>query len=193
MIWWLKNPPGNTGNAGSIPGQGTESPRAAELLSPRATAREPACHNERTHMPPLRPDTPSKWIKKESEIGLRWSQLQPEQLQERKTDLRVPCCSRRIIISTLDLWLSCRWFQNHSKGNGRRVSSPHTPSPFFKKLPVTQWIILRQKAPHSYMRFYLKCTKQFLTLLPHTQYRILNNACFSINSGLFSEQVCAEH
>ena len=103
-----------------------------------------------------------------SEIVLRWSQLQPEKLQEIKIDLSIPCCYRMISISALDLWLWCPWFQNHSKGNGCRVSSPHTTLPFFKKLPVTQWISLRQKAPHSFMQFHLKCTKQFLTLLLHT-------------------------
>ena len=54
---------------------------------------------------------------------LRWSQLQPEKLQEIKIDLSIPCCYRRISISTLDLWLWCPWFQNHSKGN---EYLPHT-------------------------------------------------------------------
>ena len=38
----VKNPPSNTGDVGPIPGWGTESPPAAEQLSPWATARE-AC------------------------------------------------------------------------------------------------------------------------------------------------------
>ena len=65
MIWWLKNPPCNAGNAGSIPGQGTKNPHAAELLSLCAITREPVGHNKRTQMPQLRPDQPSKERKKE--------------------------------------------------------------------------------------------------------------------------------
>ena len=48
----VNNPPCNAGDAGSIPGRGTEIPRAVEQLNPRATAREsvhtaqdPACCN----------------------------------------------------------------------------------------------------------------------------------------------------
>ena len=63
----VKNPPSNARDAGSIPGQGTKTPHAAGLAllySPRATIRdkpthhkeEPACHNERSHVPQLRPD-----------------------------------------------------------------------------------------------------------------------------------------
>ena len=40
-----KNLPSNAGHAGSIPGQGTKIPHAAGQRSPRATAREPTCHN----------------------------------------------------------------------------------------------------------------------------------------------------
>ena len=65
VIWWLKNPPCNAGNAGSIPGQGTKNPHAAELLSLCAITREPVGHNKRTQMPQLRPDQPSKERKKE--------------------------------------------------------------------------------------------------------------------------------
>ena len=36
----VKNPPYNGGDSGSIPGQGTKSPRAAGQLSPRATTTE---------------------------------------------------------------------------------------------------------------------------------------------------------
>ena len=41
----VKNPPSNAGDAGSIPGQGTRFPHAAEHLSPRATTTELACLN----------------------------------------------------------------------------------------------------------------------------------------------------
>ena len=65
-----KNPPSNTGDAGSIPGRGTKIPRATgqlsppQLLSPHATTREkparyneePLRHNERSHVLQLRPD-----------------------------------------------------------------------------------------------------------------------------------------
>ena len=36
----VKNPPCNAGDAGSIPGRGTEIPCAVEQLNPRATTRE---------------------------------------------------------------------------------------------------------------------------------------------------------
>ena len=36
----VKNLPGNAGDAGSIPGQGTKIPHAAGQLSPRATTTE---------------------------------------------------------------------------------------------------------------------------------------------------------
>ena len=55
----------NAGDAGSIPGQGTKIPHAAEQLSPRATTREkPARFNERSHMPQLRPTRGSQKKKK---------------------------------------------------------------------------------------------------------------------------------
>ena len=52
----VKNPPSNAGDAGSIPGQGTEIPHAMGQLSPRATTTEPvhpepACHNWRRENP----------------------------------------------------------------------------------------------------------------------------------------------
>ena len=46
----VKNPPCN---AGSIPGRGTKIPHAAGQLSPRAATTEPACLNERAHMPQI--------------------------------------------------------------------------------------------------------------------------------------------
>ena len=42
----VKNPPSNVGDVGSIPGRGTKIPHAAGQLSPSATTREPACHDE---------------------------------------------------------------------------------------------------------------------------------------------------
>ena len=41
----VKNPPYNAGDAGSIPGQGTNIPHAAGQLSLRAITTEPMCHN----------------------------------------------------------------------------------------------------------------------------------------------------
>ena len=38
-----KNLPSNTGQTGSIPGQGTRIPHAVGQLSPHATTREPVC------------------------------------------------------------------------------------------------------------------------------------------------------
>ena len=51
----VKNPPANTGDMGSIPGQGTRVPHAVEQLSPSATTRESLCCNERSCMWQLRP------------------------------------------------------------------------------------------------------------------------------------------
>ena len=56
----IKNPPCNTGDVGSIPGQGTRIPRAAGQLSLQvpsleATTRESVCLNERSDMMQLRP------------------------------------------------------------------------------------------------------------------------------------------
>ena len=51
----VKNPPSKAGDTGSIPGQGTKIPHAAEQLSPRAL--EPACHTREKPVPQLRPDT----------------------------------------------------------------------------------------------------------------------------------------
>ena len=75
----VKNPPSNAGDAGSIPGRGTKIPHATGQLSLRTTTTEPSCHswreacalllekpschseepichNERSHVPQLRPD-----------------------------------------------------------------------------------------------------------------------------------------
>ena len=52
----VKNPPGNAGDTGSIPGWGTKIPRALEQLSPCATTRESVRHEERAWVPQLRPD-----------------------------------------------------------------------------------------------------------------------------------------
>ena len=41
----VKNPPYNAGDTGSIPGQGTKIPHAAEQLSLHATTTELACLN----------------------------------------------------------------------------------------------------------------------------------------------------
>ena len=41
----VKNPPSRAGGVGSVPGQGTQIPHAAEQLSPHSTARE-ACSEE---------------------------------------------------------------------------------------------------------------------------------------------------
>ena len=43
----VKNPPFNAGDAGSIPGQGTELPHAAGQLSLHTTTREPARCSEK--------------------------------------------------------------------------------------------------------------------------------------------------
>ena len=41
VIWWLKNPPCNAGNAGSIPGQGTKIPHVVGQLNPHAATKTP--------------------------------------------------------------------------------------------------------------------------------------------------------
>ena len=43
----VKNPPGNAGDLGSIPGWGTKIPHALKQLSPCATARGSVHHKER--------------------------------------------------------------------------------------------------------------------------------------------------
>ena len=54
----VKNLPFNAGDAGLIPGQGTEIPHTTGQLSPHASTREkPTCHNDRSCTPQLRPDT----------------------------------------------------------------------------------------------------------------------------------------
>ena len=50
----VKNPPANAEDTGSIPGRGTETPRAAGQLSPCVTTAEPTCpesvlRNQRSH------------------------------------------------------------------------------------------------------------------------------------------------
>ena len=48
----------NAGDTGLNPGRGTKIPHAEGQLSLHATTREkPACCNERSHVPQLRPDT----------------------------------------------------------------------------------------------------------------------------------------
>ena len=42
----FRNPPGNAGNVGSVPGLGTKIPHTAEQLNRLATTSEPVCHNE---------------------------------------------------------------------------------------------------------------------------------------------------
>ena len=56
----VKNTSCNARDAGLIPGQGTKIPHAAGQLSPRATTREPARHNERYCMLQLRPNAAKK-------------------------------------------------------------------------------------------------------------------------------------
>ena len=46
----VKNPPSNAGNSGLIPGQRTETPRAAGQLSPHATIREPTSQTRKRPM-----------------------------------------------------------------------------------------------------------------------------------------------
>ena len=41
----VENPPSNAGDAGSIPGRGTEIPHAAGQLSPCAATTEHVSHN----------------------------------------------------------------------------------------------------------------------------------------------------
>jgi len=56
----VKNPPFNAGDAGSIPGQGTELPHAAGQLSLHTTTREPARCSEK--MLPATTETQSSQI-----------------------------------------------------------------------------------------------------------------------------------
>ena len=49
----VKNRSCNAGDAGSVPGWGTKIPHATGQLSLRATTTEPACHNQRAHVPQL--------------------------------------------------------------------------------------------------------------------------------------------
>ena len=66
----VKNLPSNTGDTGSISGQGTKVPSTVEQLSPCTTSTEPTpqlerspCNSTRFHMPQLRPDA-AKSMKK---------------------------------------------------------------------------------------------------------------------------------
>ena len=60
MAQWLRIRLGMQGT-GTIPGQGTKIPHAAgQLLNPSATAPEPVCQNERSHVLQLRPMQPDK-------------------------------------------------------------------------------------------------------------------------------------
>ena len=57
----IKNPLCNTGDVGSIPGQGSRIPHAAgqlilQLVSLQATTRESVCLNKRSDMMQLRPN-----------------------------------------------------------------------------------------------------------------------------------------
>ena len=47
----VKYPPANAGDMGSIPGQGTKIPHAAEQLSRCAATTEPMRLNQRAHVP----------------------------------------------------------------------------------------------------------------------------------------------
>ena len=47
----VKNPPSNSGDVGSIPGQGTKIPHAVEQQSLHTTTTELAWLNKRAHMP----------------------------------------------------------------------------------------------------------------------------------------------
>ena len=54
MYWYfsggplIQNPPCSAGDAGSIPGQGTKLPHAAEQLSPHTATTEPTHLSQRT-------------------------------------------------------------------------------------------------------------------------------------------------
>ena len=68
MVQAVKNLPSRVGNVGFIPGWGTKTPYAAGQLSWSMATTEPmpwslspqlgkpACRNERSHVPQLRPD-----------------------------------------------------------------------------------------------------------------------------------------
>ena len=53
----VKNLPCNTGDPGSIPGQGTKVPQATGQLSPEATQKRPIMIQGRSQVPHLRPNT----------------------------------------------------------------------------------------------------------------------------------------
>ena len=79
----VKNLPGNAEVAGSIPGWGTKIPYAElQLLSLHATARKSVCHNERSCIPQLRPNTAKYFTKKKRKNSD----------SERERDFPDPCC-----------------------------------------------------------------------------------------------------
>ena len=49
----VKNPPSNTGDTGSIPGQGTKIPQAQEQVSPHTARKEPAFSNQDPTQPKI--------------------------------------------------------------------------------------------------------------------------------------------
>ena len=49
----VKNPPSNTGDTGSIPGQGTKIPHAQEQVSPHTARKEPAFSNQDPTQPKI--------------------------------------------------------------------------------------------------------------------------------------------
>ena len=56
----VTNPPGNTGNAGSIPGRRTKIPYACEQLIARTTTKDPEWHKEGPTLLQLSPDAANK-------------------------------------------------------------------------------------------------------------------------------------
>ena len=91
----VKNPPSSSGGTGSIPGQGTKIPHAVgqqgcvpQLLSSRASTREPACcklqspraleparHNCRDHVPQLERENPRATVTHMPQLRSRMPQL----------------------------------------------------------------------------------------------------------------------
>ena len=68
----VKSPPSNSGDAGSIPGQGTKIPHALGQLSPCTSTREPAFHKTTeprrsgAHVPQLEREKNSHHNKREA-------------------------------------------------------------------------------------------------------------------------------
>ena len=57
VMWWdfpggpvVKNPPSNSGDAGSNPGRGTKIPHSTGQLSPHVATTENMSHNYRAHV-----------------------------------------------------------------------------------------------------------------------------------------------